>query len=363
MKNLKKLLVLALTLILALSLAACSSPAEEDANTQPKEETEESTNDELEDKLVIYSTHPEDMLEVIADGFTEETGVEVDFINLKGELADRVRAEKENPQADIMYGGPSSLYITMSEDDIFEKIETTWFDDLDADFKDADGRWFGVMKTPISIFYNSEALTEEEAPKSWADLADDKYKDKIVSRDYVSSSQRATITALLDYYASESTHEDGVEYLKKLDQNTKNYFGSGSLHFQSVGKGEAPISYGVLSAIIDNKNKNDMPLELVDAEEGSIIITDAVAAIKNAPHANAAKAFIEYAGSEEVQIKLANEFDRMPTLESAVKKGPEWMHTPIKAMKVDWANVAKNELDWLNLWDTEIRDAGKDIEE
>ena len=323
---------------------------------------EENTDVKLEDKLVIYSTHPEDMLEVIADGFTEKTGVEVEFINLKGELADRVRAEKENPQADIMYGGASSLYIAMSEDDVFEKVETTWFDKLDADFKDPEARWFGVMKTPISIFYNSEALSEEEAPKSWADLASDKFKGKIVSRDYVSSSQRATITALLDYYSDQSSLEDGKEYLKKLDENTKNYFGSGSLHFQSVGKSEAPVSYGVLSAIIDNMNKNSMPLKIVDAEEGSVIITDGVAAIKNAPHPNAAKAFIEYAGSEELQIKLANEFDRMPTLESAVAKGPEWMQTPLKAMKIDWTNVAKNELDWLNLWDTEIRDSAKDIE-
>lgn len=359
MKLSKRLLLIVLSFVLILSLVACSSSKEE-ANDVELED--KGANEELEDKLVIYSTHPEDMLEVIVDGFTEKTGIEVDFINLKGELADRVRAEKDNPQADIMYGGSSSLYITMSEDGIFENVETTWFDELDDDFKDADGRWFGVMKTPVTLFYNSDAISEEEAPKSWADLADPKYKDKVISRDYVSSSQRAAIVALLDYYSSKSSFEDGVEYLKKLDQNTKSYYGSGSLHFQAVGKNEAPISYGVLSAIIDNVNKNDMPLEVIDAEEGSVIITDAIAAIKNAPHPNAAKAFIEYAGSEEMQVKLANEFNRMPTLESAVAQGPEWMQIPLKSMKVDWKNVAENELDWLNLWDTEIRDSGKDIE-
>lgn len=359
MKLSKRLLLVAFSFVLILSLVACSSTKDEANNIEPEEDT--STNEELEDKLVIYSTHPEDMLEVIVEGFTEKTGIEVDFINLKGELADRVRAEKDNPQADIMYGGASSLYITMAEDGIFENVETTWFDDLDDDFKDAEGRWFGVMKTPVTLFYNSDVLSEEEAPKSWAELADSKYKDKIVSRDYVSSSQRAAIVALLDYYSSKSSFEDGVDYLKKLDQNTKSYYGSGSLHFQAVGKNEAPISYGVLSAIIDNANKNQMPLKIIDAEEGSVIITDAIAAIKNAPHPNAAKAFIEYAGSEEMQVKLANEFNRMPTLESAVAQGPEWMQTPLKSMKVNWKNVAENELDWLNLWDTEIRDSGKDV--
>ena len=294
MKLSKRFLLVAFSLILVLSLVACL-PAKESSTKDAADHIEPedtSTEEKLEDKLVIYSTHPEDMLEVIADGFTEKTGVEVDFINLKGELADRVRAEKDNPQADIMYGGASSLFITMSEDGIFESIEPTWFSALDDDFKDANGRWFGVMKTPVTLFYNSEALSKEEAPKSWADLADSKYKDKIVSRDYVSSSQRAAMVALLDYYSNKSSFEDGVNYLKKLDQNTKSYHGSGSLHFQDVGKSEAPISYGVLSAIIDNVNKNDMPLEVIDAEEGSVIITDAIAAIKNAPHPNAAKAFV-----------------------------------------------------------------------
>jgi len=362
-KLLKRFLLTSFLFILILSLAACLPAKETSANNEDNHaETENTgTEEKLEDKLVIYSTHPEDMLEVIADGFTNKTGVKVDFINLKGELADRVRAEKDNPQADIMYGGASSLFITMSEDGIFESIEPTWFGALDDDFKDANGRWFGVMKTPVTLFYNSETLSEEEAPKSWADLADSKYKGKIVSRDYVSSSQRAAMVALLDYYSSKSSFEDGVNYLKTLDQNTKNYHGSGSLHFQDVGKGDAPISYGVLSAIIDNANKNDMPLEVIDAEEGSVIITDAIAAIKNAPHPNAAEAFVEYAGSEEVQIKLANEFNRMPTLDSAVTKCPEWMQIPLKSMKVDWKNVAENELDWLNLWDTEIRDSGKDV--
>ena len=105
-----------------------------------------------------------------------------------------------------------------------------------------------------------------------------------------------------------------------------------------------------------------MPLKIVDATEGSIVITDAIAAIKNSPHPNAAKAFVDYAGSEEVQVQLANEFDRMPTLDSAIPKGPQWMQTPLKSMKIDWKNVADNELEWLNKWDTEIRDSAKDIE-
>ena len=228
MKLLKKSLMILLSLILVVSLAACTPKQEEAANEPATEENTEAVSEDLEDKLVIYSTHGEDMLEVVAAGFTEKTGVEVEFINLKGELADRVRAEKDSPQADIMYGGASSLYITMSEEGIFESINPSWSSSLNPDFKDAENRWFGVMQTPVAIFYNSDVIAEADAPTSWADLADEKYKDKIVSRDYVSSSQRAVIVGLLDYYSKNASFEEGVEYLKRLDSNTKNYYGSGS---------------------------------------------------------------------------------------------------------------------------------------
>lgn len=318
-------------------------------------------NSDLEDRLVIYSTHPENMLAVIADGFTEKTGVKVDFINLKGELADRVRAEKKNPQADIMYGGPSSLYIDMAREDIFEKTVTTWGPELNPAYKDKNDRWYGVMLTPVVIFYNHQVMSAEDAPKSWADLTDPKYRGKIISRDYVSSSQRAAVCALLDNYSQKASFAAGVDYLKKLDANTKNYYGSGSLHFQAIGKKEAAVSYGVLNAIIDNKIKNAMPLQIVDAQEGAIILTDAVAVIKNSPNPKAGAAFLEYAGSAEVQVILANQFSRMPTLERVLDQCPEWMQTPVKMMPVSWENISLHELEWLNLWDTQIRNAGRSL--
>ena len=85
----KRLLALLLAGAMVFSLAACGNKDENQG------ETNNNTNEEvqLEDTLVIYTTHAEDMLTVIADAFTEKTGVAVEFINLKGELADRVRTE------------------------------------------------------------------------------------------------------------------------------------------------------------------------------------------------------------------------------------------------------------------------------
>lgn len=352
----KKYLSLLLCVVLAFGMIGCASkqeavPTEAPAADQAK----------LEEKLVIYSTHGEEMLAAVADAFTAKTGVQVEFINLKGELADRVRAEKANPQADIMYGGASSLFIEMTQEGIFEPTSPSWSAELDPMFKDADGNWYGTIKTPVMMFYNKDMLTADKAPKDWSDLAKEDYKNLIVSRDSASSSNKATVVALLNHFESTGSIDDGWTFLKGLDANMKNYYNSETMLFQAIGKKEAAIGYAVQSSIIDNITKNNMPLEIVDAQSGNIVITDGIAAIKNAPHPNAAKAFVEFAGSAEIQAKLANEFNRIPTLKSALPNTPEWMQTEYKAMDTNWGDVSKSQNERLQKWDTEIRNASKDL--
>jgi iron(III) transport system substrate-binding protein len=354
----KKVLILLLSLVLVFGLAGCNSNTPKD---DASAETPTGASSELEDKLVIYSTHSEEMLEAVSDAFTEKTGVEVEFINLKGELADRVRAEKENPQADIMFGGASSLFIEMTEEGIFEPTTPTWAGELDSMFKDSEGNWYGTIKTPVMMFYNKEMLTNEQAPKDWADLAKEEYKGLIVSRDSASSSIRSTMMSLIFQSYRNDKIDEAWSFLKNLDTNMKNYYNSGTMLFQSIGKKEAAISYATQSSIIDNITQNNMPLEIIDAESGSVIITDGVAAIKSAPHPNAAKAFVEFAGSAEIQAKFANEFNRIPTLNSALKDCPEWMQTEYKAMDVDWSVLSEKQSEWLQKWDSEIRNADKDL--
>lgn len=344
----------------AAETTAAETAAEAEETAAESDQAEEPAA-ELEDTLVIYSTHPEELLDAVAAAFEEKTGVKVESINLKGELADRVRSEKENPQADIMYGGDSATHTLLNEEGLFVPTVPTWAEELDPSFKDAEGAWYGTIKTPVMLFYNSELMTAEEAPKDWADLTKEEYKDKIVVRDSLSSSMRSTICSLIDYNTANQGEDAAWEYLKALDGNIKNYYNSGSMMYAALGKGEAAVSWAVLSDIITNQTKNEMPFEIIDAESGSVVLTDCIAAIKNAPHPNAAAAFVEFAGSKEVQAMIANQFNRIPTLDSALPDCPEWMQTSYKSMDIDWSNISKNQSQWLEKWETDVIDANKNV--
>lgn len=359
----KKVISIVLATCLAFSLGACGSKNNASNNKNTGNETKQEEKAELEDKLVIYSTHEEALLEFVATEFENQTGVNVEFLNLKGELADRVLAEKDDPQADIMYGGASSVFIELEQKDVFEKTETSWAGELNPLFKDESGLWYGTIQTPVMMFYNSEMLTSEQAPKDWSDLVKPEFESQLVFRNAGSSSAKAMYSSLLYQYDKEGKLEEGWDFMKSLDKNTKKYYNSGSLQFQAIGRQEASVSFAVLSSIVDNKEKG-LPLEIVDSESGSPVITDGIAMIKGAKNPNAAEAFVEFAGSAEMQAKLAKEFNRMPTLDSAIENSPQWMKdSKYKVMDVDWKVLSEKQSDWMQKWDSEIKDASKQGEE
>ncbi len=355
----KRLLALFLVFAMVFSLVACGSSDEkegEGANDQAQNQEVE-----LEDTLVIYTTHSEEMVGVIADAFTEKTGVEVEFINLKGELADRVRSEKENPQADIMFGGDAATYMILDEEGCYEATEPSWGADIDAAYKAANGNWYGTYLTPMVLFYNTNVLTAETAPADWSDLVKEEYANLIVTRDSLSSSMGSTIASLIQYYTETEGESAAWDYIAGLSANTKNYYNSGSMMFQAVGKDEAAISMAVINDVFTNRDDNEMPIEIVIPESGAIVITDCVAAIKNAPHPNAAAAFMEFIGSEEAQLLTATEYNRMPVITSILADCPAWMQTEFSVLDVDWAAISENKTTWLQTWETDYIDVNKTV--
>jgi iron(III) transport system substrate-binding protein len=363
----KRILSVLMIVFSLFAIVGCSqTPATEEAVTQEasQESSAEATEAEpveLEDKVVVYSTHSEAMLEAVAIEFEKETGVKVEFINLKGELADRVRAEAENPQSDVMFGAASSVFLELKEEDLFEAYAPSWSEKINPLFKDVDNTFFGTIQTPVVMFYNTDLISAEDAPKDWSDLANEKYTNQFVFRNALSSSARATYSALLQQYEKQGDLQAGWDYLAAVDANTKQYFGSGSLQFQAIGRKEAGISFATLSSVIDNRENNNMPLEIVNATSGSPIITDCIGMIKNAKHPNAAKAFIDFAGGEKIQTLYANEFNRMPTHPDAINNAPAWMaEIELNIMDVDWGKLSQSQSEWMQKWDSEIKDTKKD---
>jgi len=343
--------------VLCFSMTGCGGGGtdKEEKNTSANKATEESATTENEEvelsgNIVVYTVHPSDLMEDLCEGFTAETGVEVDFISPKSAIGEKIKSEKDNPQADVMYGAPTPTFLDLKNADCFEPYVPYWANDLKSEYKDPEGYFHGTIQTPCMMFYNTEIMDKEDAPKDWFDLADPKYKDQIITRDSIAISMGTTVACLVDYMTTQESEEAAWKFWEDFDNNVKSYDNVSSLIMQSIGKGEAPIGISVLNDIMNNVVNNKLPLEPIYPESGSVVILDNVALIKNAKNPDAAKKFIDYVGSVEIQSKLAKEYLRMPTLDAAFEGAPDWMQEKVKALDCNWDNVTDHKQEWVDIW-------------
>ena len=96
----KKLITLLLALFMIVSFAGCASDAP-DAG-------EEGGNEETSNQLVIYTPNSDGLLNAVIPAFEEKTGITVELITAgTGDCLTRIESEKENPYADVLFGGMS----------------------------------------------------------------------------------------------------------------------------------------------------------------------------------------------------------------------------------------------------------------
>ena len=76
-------------------------------------------------KLTLYMGPPEKTCSAIAQGFEKKSGIKPTFLRLSaGEAINRIRAERNSPQASILYGIGLPSMLTLKADGLRARIET-----------------------------------------------------------------------------------------------------------------------------------------------------------------------------------------------------------------------------------------------
>jgi iron(III) transport system substrate-binding protein len=109
--------------------------------------------------------------------------VEVQFLDMGSrEVLERLRAERNRPQADLWWGAAHTTFQTAAEENLLAPYRPSWADKVPDFSRDAQDRWYGTYETPEVIVYNSDVVRAEDAPKDWDDVLDPKWRDKVLIR-------------------------------------------------------------------------------------------------------------------------------------------------------------------------------------
>lgn len=355
-KNWFILSALAFILILAGCMAG-GSDKEDDKSSASGEDND------LEEKVVVYSPHGTDILGDFQEQFEEEYGIKMEFLDMGSqEILDRVRSEENNTQADIWWGAPQVNFNQAKEDGLLAEYKPSYADSLDELYHDSDWMWSGTSMTPQVILYNTKEISEEEAPKDWDDLLDPKWKDEIIIRYPLASGGMRTIFSgiIYDAYKDAEDPEEGYEWLRKFDANTKEYSGNPEIMYNQVAKGVGNLSVWNMPDTVELAEEKGYPFGYTIPESGTPVLTEGIAVIKDAPHPKAAEAFYEFVNTPEATKLLAERYYRIPTRDD-IEDLPDWItETEIKPMDMDWDLVEEKEDEWMDYWDNQIKSTDKD---
>jgi iron(III) transport system substrate-binding protein len=316
--------------------------------------------------VLVYSPHGKELLEDYANRFMRvHPDIDLQWDDMGStEVLDRVRAERDNPQADVWFGAPAELFERATREGLLEAYTPTWADDVPPESHDSAGLWYGTYLTPEVIGYNNQAVSAAEAPKDWDDVLDPRWKGKLVIRDPVASGgMRAIFGAILERsIAATGSTAAGWNWLRRLDANTKEYTLNPTILYQKLARREGVITLFDMPDLAMLQQRDHIPVSYIFPESGTPLLVDAIAIVKGTHHPDAARAFYEFVTSQPMLLIAARDHLRIPArIDIEEDSLPAWIRTArqqLKPMPMNRAMLADSLDGWMTYWDSHIRHRG-----
>ncbi len=254
----------------------------------------------------IYSQRQPELIAPITDAFTAATGIETNVVYLDKGLTERLQAEGDRSPADIIMTVDISRLSQAVDAGVTQAVESDILAAaIPAEFRDPGNQWFGVT-TRARIVYASKDRVDPAEITTYEDLADPKWEGKICTRSGTHPYNLALLSAVI--------HHHGYDAAKEWAQGLKNNLarkpqGNDRAQVKAIWAGECDISLGntyYMGKMLEDEEQtawaNSVNVVYPSfADGGTHMNVSGVAMTKAAPHAEDAKAFMEFLASDEAQ--------------------------------------------------------------
>lgn len=308
---------------------------------------------EKQETLTVYVGLLEEHGAAVCQAFEKASGIKTQYVRMSGgEIYARIKAERQNPQASVWYGGGSLTFIEAANDGLLENYISPNAAIIDPKFKDPNGAWTGIYSGYLGFYADGDWLKKNNVamPGSWEDLLNPAFKGEIVMAHPGSSSTSYNLlTTILQIYGEEK----GWEYLVKLNNNVRQYTKSGSAGGRMIQLHETALTIGYLHDAVAFKREGYDHIVINTPIEGTGYEIGAVGIIKGAPQLEAAKKFVDFVLTVEAQ-EIGQTVNALQFLTNPNAKAPAEVE-PIKNTKLidqddAWSGAHRSEfLDKFNL--------------
>lgn len=339
-KIMKKILSLVLSMVLLTSLLAGCGGGEKSVSS--------SSEGGYSGKVMLYSSMKESQLNAVKSGFEAKyPGITLDVYAAGGgkvitKMATEAKAGQIN--ADIIWLGDPSDYEGFKAEGYLQTYYSPEAKNIASTYIDKDGYYTAARLVTMGIAWctlpGDAGVADADAPRTWDDLLDPKWKDQIVMTDPTQASTTKYWMA-----AMMQTSKYGKEYFQKLFDNGVKLESSTNATHNKVADGSYKIGICLdyISAGLINQGS---PLKFHFTDNDVITMTSPIALVKNNPNGDNGKLLYDYILSKEGQEVLVSV--DLVSVRDDVKMDVDTSKIAAINMPVDFNDLAENTSNYLN---------------
>ena len=294
-------------------------------------------------EVVLYSSNSVEAINAVADEFNKKyPSIRISPVRgSTGAMMQRIKAEAASPKADIFWSGGFPALGTYKE--YFAAYRSPEAAGVQPVFKGPDDLWVGTNAHVMVIMVNKRALKGDPMPRTWSDLADPRWKDRLVIGDpEKTSSSYATLWGI-----NESL---GKEPLKGIARNAT-VVSTASQVYEGVAKGEFTVGMTMEYAAQEYVAGGQKDIQIVYPSEGTFIAPEGMALVKSSPNPQEAHKFYDFHASKETQEMLFRKFYRRPIRDDIdTTKAGLPLTTQFKVKPIDDARATAAQPGFLAMW-------------
>ncbi|NND92270.1 MAG: ABC transporter substrate-binding protein [Granulosicoccus sp.] len=258
------------------------------------------------DKLNYYCSAQPDWCDLMAKGFEEATGIQVNMTRKSsGETMAQIKAESSNPKGDIWWGGTGDPHLQAAEEGLTEPYVSPMRGELHdwalSQAASGNDATIGIYSGALGYGYNEEVLQANNLPEPacWKDLLKPEYKGHVQMANPNSSGTAYTTLATIVQLFGE---DEGFEFMKALHKNINQYTKSGSAPIKAAARGESTIGIVFMHDAVAQAAAG-FPIKVVAPCEGTGYEIGGMSIIKGARNPDSAQKFYDWALTADVQSR------------------------------------------------------------